>query len=131
MILREYNLIEDCIISGRILKELLEFKRIFPQSKICYNITKGQGLSFTKFMNLSKDEKIKLKLDLVSLHSSLISQDFIKICHKNEIKSISWDFLNYDNPLQKIKSLINLGVDGILFDNHNHIREIKRWQNLL
>lgn len=130
-ILRDYNLLEECIISSRILTELLEFKRISPESKICYNISKGQGLSFSKFMNLDKAETNKLKLDLISLHSNLISQEFIELCHKNEIRLISWNFLNYDNPLQKIKSLINLGVDGILFDNHKNIFEIKRWQNLI
>jgi len=123
------DILDECIISGRILTELLEFKMIYPQRKICYNITKGQGLSFNKFMNLGKNEINRLNFDLISLHSSLISQDFIELCHKNDIKSLSWDFLTYDNPLQKIKSLINLGIDGILFDNHNYIPQIKRWRN--
>ena len=60
-----------------------------------------------------------------------MSQEFIETCHKNEIISLSWDFLDYKNPLNKIKSLISLGVNGILFDNHKNIRGIKKWQSLL
>ncbi|MBY8989388.1 MAG: hypothetical protein KGD58_01425 [Candidatus Lokiarchaeota archaeon] len=129
--IRKNDILEECIISGRILTDLLEFKRIYPQSKICYNITKGQGLSFNNFMNLGTNEIIRLNFDLISLHSSSVSQEFIELCHKNDIKSLSWDFLNYDNPLQKIQSMINLGIDGILFDNHNYIPQIKRWRNRL
>ncbi|MFX0029119.1 MAG: glycerophosphodiester phosphodiesterase [Candidatus Hermodarchaeota archaeon] len=128
-LIKNYDLVEQCIISGRILTEILKFKKILPKSKICYNITKGQGLSLTEFMNLSNYKKTKLNIDLISLHSSLISNEFIELCHKNEIMSLSWDFLNYKNPLQKIKSLIALDVDGLLFDNYKNIQEIKKLKN--
>jgi hypothetical protein len=130
-ILNRYNILKECFISGRILSELLKFKKIYPNNKICYNITKGQGLSLKKFMKLGKKNKIRFKIDFINLHSSLITQEFIEICHKNKINSLAWDFLIYNNPLRKIKSLINLGIDGILFDNHNNIPIIKRWQTLL
>ena len=121
----------DCIISGKYLTDLLEFKNNLPQSKICYNITNGQGLSLTEFLELSKDKIAKFKIDIISLKSSLTSREFIETCHKNEIISLSWDFLSYKNPLDKIKSLITLGVNGILFDNYRNIREIKKWQSLI
>ena len=73
----------------------------------------------------------KFKIDIISLKSSLTSREFIETCHKNEIISLSWDFLSYKNPLDKIKSLITLGVNGILFDNYRNIREIKKWQSLI
>lgn len=125
------DLLGDCVISGKYLTDLLEFKKNFPQSKICYNITNGKGLSLTEFLELSKDERAKFKNNMISLKSSLISQEFIETCYMNEIISLSWDFLDYKNPLGKIKSLITLGVNGILFDNHNNIHEIKKWQSLL
>jgi glycerophosphoryl diester phosphodiesterase len=130
-IINDYDLVEDCIISGRNLNELHEYKSIYPQGKICYNITKGQGLSLTEFMNLNDNKKSKLNIDLISLHSNLISSKFIEICHKSEIKSLSWDFHNYKNPLEKIKSLITLGIDGLLFDNYENIREVKKWKRFL
>ena len=126
-IIIENDLLGDCIISGKYLTDLLEFKKNFPQSKICYNITNGQGLSLTEFLELSKDKIAKFKIDMISLKSSLASQEFIETCYMNEIISLSWDFLGYKNPLSKIKSLITLGVNGILFDNYNNIREIKKW----
>jgi len=125
------DLLGDSIISGKNLTDLLESKKKFPQSKICYNITNGKGLSLTEFLELSKDKRAKLKIDIISLKSSLTSQEFIETCHKNEILSLSWDFLGYKNPLNKIKSLITLGVNGILFDNHKNIHGIKKWQSLL
>jgi len=130
-IIRKNGLLGDCIISGKYLTDLLEFKKNFPQSTICYNITKGQGLSLTEFLELSKDKREKIKIDIISLRSSLTSQEFIETCHKSEIISLSWDFLGYKNPLNKIKSLIALGVNGILFDSHKNIREVRKWQGLL
>jgi len=127
-----YNdLLADSIISGKYLADLLEFKKNFPQNKICYNITNGQGLSLTNFLNLSKDKREKYKIDIISLKSSLISKEFIETCQKSRIKSLSWDFLNYENPLNKIKSLISSGVNGILFDNYRNIRKILEWQKHL
>ncbi|MFX0080163.1 MAG: glycerophosphodiester phosphodiesterase [Candidatus Hodarchaeota archaeon] len=127
----ENDLLEDCIISGKYLMDLLEFKKKFPQNKMCYNITKGQGLSLTEFLELSNDKSTILKIDMISLRSSLISQEFIEKCRKNKIISLSWDFLRSENPINKIKSLITLGINGILFDNYKNIPKIKKWQSLL
>jgi len=35
--------------------------------------------------------------------------------------------LKYDDPLLKIKSLIKIGIKGILFDNYRNIKIIKNW----
>ena len=78
-------------------------------------------------MNLGKEKKLSEKLDLISLKSNLITSQFIDICHNNNILTLSWDFLNYKNALDKIKSLVNMGIDGILFDNYKNIPIIKRW----
>ena len=130
-IIDDYDLVEDCVISGRNLYELNYYKNNYPQGNICYNITKGQGLSLNEFMNLSNYKKEKMKFDMISLRSNLISSEFIEFCHKNMITPLSWDFLNYKNPLQKIKSLTTLGIGGLLFDNYKNIREIKKWKNLI
>ncbi|MFX1346582.1 MAG: glycerophosphodiester phosphodiesterase [Promethearchaeota archaeon] len=121
------DLLADCIISGKFLADLLEFKKSFPQNKICYNITNGQGLTLTDFL---KDKRDKYKIDMISLKSSLISQEFIQTCHKHKMKALSWDFLDYEEPLNKIKSLITLGVNGILFDNYRNIHKILEWRTL-
>jgi hypothetical protein len=78
-------------------------------------------------MKLGMENKLSEKPDLISLKSNLITSQFIDICHNNNILTLSWDFLNYKNPLDKIKSLVNMGIDGILFDNYKNIPIIKRW----
>ena len=121
------GLFEDVIFSGRRLSDLKYIKTKYYQSKVCYNITKGLGLTTTEFLELGKNKKLSFKPDLISLRSDLISLEFIEICHKNEISALTWDFLKYDNPLDKIKSLIRIGIDGILFDNYENILKIKNW----
>jgi len=124
-----YNkgLINHCIFSGRSLKEILLIKKEYPESKICYNITKGVGLTLSEFLNIGSQKKINYKFDIISLKSRLVSSKFIETCHKNRILTISWGFIDYSNPLDKIKVLIKSGIDGILFDNYKNIPVIKDW----
>jgi len=130
-IVNKCNVLEDCIFSGRNLHELAEIKKDFYNSRICYNITKGLSFSTNDFLKFDNQKKLKFKPDLISLRSNLISREFIKVCHEYKIKSLAWDFKLYKDPIFKIKSLINLGIDGILFDNHTNIMKIKRWLELV
>jgi len=57
----------------------------------------------------------------------MITQEFIEICHKNDILALSWDFVKYENPFNIIKRLIEMGIDGILFDNYKNIKLTKHW----
>jgi glycerophosphoryl diester phosphodiesterase len=126
-IVKKYRVLEDCIFSGRNLTELKEIKKIHPNSKICYNITKGLGLKFNDFLNLGKFDQLEFKPDLISLRSNLISVEFIEICHDNNIKSLAWNFNSNRDPVPHIKALIDLGINGILFDDYRNIRKIKEW----
>lgn len=123
----ERFLIKDCVFSGRNMKELELIKAEYPETKTCYNITKGKDLSLSEFLVLGTKNKFSYKIDLISLRSNMITPEFIKICQKNHIKALSWDFLRYENPLNKIQWLINLGVRGILFDNYKNIYKIRQW----
>ncbi len=129
-IVNKYNILEDCIFSGRNLHELAEIKREFYNSRVCYNITKGLSFNINDFLKFDDQKKFEFKPDLISLRSNLITREFIKVCHEYKIKSLAWDFTLYKDPIFKIKSLINLGIDGILFDNHINIMKIKRWLEL-
>jgi len=126
-IVNNHNLLEDCIFSGRNLQELGEIKSDYHNSRICYNITKGLGFNISKFLKFGRLKKFKIKPDLISLRSNLITKEFIEICYKYKIKSLAWNFLLYNDPIFQIKSLIDLGIDGILFDNHRNITKIKHW----
>lgn len=129
-LINEKKIIEDCVFSGRILKELTFIKSRIPQSKICYNISKGQDLSIKEFLNLGKYKKLSFIPDMINLNSHLITPRFIDICHKNEILALTWDFIDYVKPIEIIKKLVKMDIDGILFENYIHINIIKNWLNL-
>ncbi len=120
-------LINNCILSGRKIIDLQNVKKISPKIRICYNITKGIGFGLHEFLKLESPKKLPIKFDMVNLRSSLITKNFIKACQKMEIAPISWDFIGYENPIKKIKSLIKIGIKGILFDDYKNIPSIKHW----
>jgi glycerophosphoryl diester phosphodiesterase len=124
-IIKEKKLLGDTIISGRRLHDLLKIKIMFPHIRICFNITNGLGLSLLEFLKMGVGIKKKIKFDMISLKSNLISQKFIEKCHVNEIMALSWDFLGYENPISNINNLITKGIDGILFDDFNNIKKIR------
>ena len=119
------NLLADTVISGKRLHDLLKIKNKLPNIRICFNITKGLGLSLPEFLKMGLDIKKNYKFDMISLKSNLISQKFIEKCHVNGVMILSWDFLYYDNPISRMKYLINKGINGILFDDYKNIRKIK------
>ncbi len=125
-LVQKKGLINECIFSCRRLNDLKQIKKRFPESKICYNITKGLELKLEDFLKLGSQKSLPFKIDMISLRSNLINKDFIEVCHKNDFFALSWDFLDYENPIEKIKRLIEIQIDGILFDNHKNIPKIKK-----
>jgi glycerophosphoryl diester phosphodiesterase len=128
-IVKKHKIFEHCIFSGRNLQELGQIKNTYPNSKVCYNITKGLGFKIHDFLKFKNFKDLEIKPDLISLRSNLITKDFIEICQKENIKSLAWDFLSYTNPKFHIKSFINFGIDGILFDDHRNMAKIKSWHD--
>ena len=119
------DLLADTVISGRRLHDLLKIKNKHPNIRICFNITKGLGLSLSEFLKMGLDIKKNYKFDMISLKSNLISQKFIEKCRVNRVMILSWDFLYYDNPISRMKYLITKGINGILFDDYKNIRKIR------
>jgi len=126
-LIHDKGLLNHCIISGRNLRQILLIKKEYPESKICYNITKGMGLTLSEFLNQESVKKKNYELDIISLKSHLVSSKFIETCHRNKILTLAWDFIDYSNPLDKMKALIKSGIDGILFDNYKNIPIIMDW----
>jgi glycerophosphoryl diester phosphodiesterase len=122
--LEEQRLIDNCILSSRNLSELCLLKFDLPESQICYNITKGVGFTLEQ---LYEQKKIPKQINYISLGSHLINQKFINICHRQNVLVFSWNFINYIKPFEKIKSLISIGIDGILFDDCRNIVQTKNW----
>jgi glycerophosphoryl diester phosphodiesterase len=123
------NISNQVIFSGRDYNFLRNIKQEVPDCHVCYNITKGIGLSLRQLLNESSDYlwELESNIDMISLKSSLISKKFINQCHRYQIKALAWDFINYENPITKIKEIISIGIDGILFDDHRNITIIDSW----
>ncbi|MHA2430701.1 MAG: glycerophosphodiester phosphodiesterase [Promethearchaeota archaeon] len=115
----------NTIFSGRNLVMLELIKTKVPGAQVCYNITKGQGCTLKNFLDNRGMDKLTFIPDIISLRSNLIEKEFIEKCHKHKILALAWDFINYKNPIEKIKYLIDLGIDGILFDDYRNIGFIK------
>jgi len=126
-IIKNQDLIKETIISSRNFPLLSNLRKKYKKIGTCYNITKGRGLSLKEFLQDEIDYNIKSVLDMISLRSSHVSKDFINICHNHDILALSWDFIDYSNPLNHIKKLISMKIDGILFDNYQNISIIKDW----
>ncbi len=124
-IIKKKKLLTNTIISGRRLHDLLKIKNKIPNMRCCFSITKGLGLSLPEFLNMGLDIKKNFQFDMISLRSNLLTQKFIEKCHLNEIMALSWDFLDYKDPISRIKYLIIKGIDGILFDDYKNIKTIK------
>ena len=121
------ELLKDCVICGRNYELLRIIKKKIPKCQVCYNITKGKGLNLKEFVELGKQKSLHFIPDMISLKSNLIKANFIDVCHENGIKALAWGFIKYANPVKMIKDLINLQIDGILFDDHKNIKIIKQW----
>jgi len=123
------RLTNSSIISSRDLGELLRIKKKYPEIQICYNITKAKNPDIETFLTLNFVEINRIKPDLISLSSERISSKFIDKCHENQILVLAWNFMDYENPKSIMKKLIDMNIDGILFDNHNNIQYIANLVN--
>ena len=119
------GVLKNCTISGRDFNKLKKYKKTFKSIKTCFNMTKGRGLNLKEFIEIGYRKKLRNTPDMIILRSDLISSQFIKVCHINDIKSLAWDFMGYKQPLQVINSLIDKRIDGILFDDYHNLKIIR------
>ncbi len=119
------GVLKNCTISGRDINKLKRYKKTFISMRTCFNMTKGRGLNLKEFIEKGRRKKLKYIPDMINLRSDLISNQFIKVCHTNDIKSLAWGFLDYKTPLQIINSLIDNQIDGILFDDYHNLKIIR------
>ncbi len=119
------GVLKNCTIGGRDFNKLKRYKKTFKPIKTCFNITKGRGLNLKEFIEKGQRKKLKNIPDMINIRSDLISNQFIKVCHINDIKSLAWGFMGYKQPLQVINSLIDNQIDGILFDDYHNLKIIR------
>ena len=120
------GVLKNCIISGRDVNKLNTYRKAYNSIKTCFNITKGRDLNLKEFIGKGLRKNLKFIPDMINLRSDLISNQFIKACYINDIKSLAWSFLGYNNPLQVINGLIDNQIDGILFDDYHNLKIIRK-----
>ena len=120
------GVLKNCTISGRDANKLNKYKKAYNSIKTCFNITKGRDLNLKEFIEKGLRKNLKFIPDMINLRSDLISNQFIKACYINDIKSLAWGFLGYNNPLQIINYLIDNQIDGILFDDYHNLKIIRK-----
>ncbi len=124
-LINKKGVLKNCILSGRDIVKLKRYKRTFKPIRTCFNMTKGRGLNLKEFIEKGRRKKLKNFPDMINIRSDLISNQFIEVCHVNDIKSLAWDFIGYEQPLQVINSLIDNQIDGIIFDDYHNLKIIR------
>ncbi len=124
-LINKKGVLKNCTISGRDFNKLNKYKKTFKPITTCFNMTKGRGLNLKEFIEKGLRKKLKNIPDMINLRSDLISNQFIKVCHINDIKSLAWGFMGYKQPLQVINSLIDNQIDGVLFDDYHNLKIIR------
>jgi len=124
-IIEKYNIISNCVISSKNLWKLKRIKSFLPNCRICYNITKGKEFTLKEFLKNNSLKIQSMKFDMISLRSILVSKHFVSVCHSNNIIALAWDFINLKNSILKIRELLKLDIDGILFDSLTNLKIIR------
>ncbi len=120
------GVLNNCMISGSDFSKIKGYKKTFRSIKTCFNMTKGVGLNLKEFIEKGLRKKLKHIPDMINLRSDLISNQFIQVCHINNIMSLAWGFMGYKKPLQFINCLIDSQIDGILFDDYHNLKIIRK-----
>ena len=59
--------------------------------------------------------------------SNLPELKFVETCHKWEIQALSWNFMVHTAPsFLRMNELINIGMDGILFDDERFVVAVRQ-----
>jgi glycerophosphoryl diester phosphodiesterase len=118
---RVKNIVDNSIVSSFLHDELLEFQLEEPNLKLA---SLEPTLGVTKFdWNIKKkmiDYCIDNNLYAINPIVMLVDQQFVDYAHENEIKIFPW---TVDTKIS-IKKLINFGVDGIITNDIETVRNL-------
>ncbi|WP_457559583.1 glycerophosphodiester phosphodiesterase [Candidatus Harpocratesius sp.] len=124
--IKEKKLSSKIVFSGRSLPELQDAHLICPDVPICLNITKCKEFPLDQLYNINSQKHLPLPFKMISLKSQLIdSEKFINKCHSLQIQALSWNFIDYSNPIEVMKQLMKWKIDGILFDDPKTVMPIR------
>ena len=113
------------VFSGRHIAELKTAYHEAPTVPLCLNITSCRDFTLQKFLKTRTDKDIPLPFTMISLRASEITKEFIQHCHHFGILALAWDFLKIETPYALMHQLIEYGIDGILFDDPETVRDVR------
>ncbi|MHA1775480.1 MAG: glycerophosphodiester phosphodiesterase [Promethearchaeota archaeon] len=117
---------DQVVFSGRNIIEIADAHEICPNSTLCLNITKCTQYPLEKFLQASSKKDLPLPFSMISLKSTHpnITQ-FIEKCHELKILALSWHFMDYEDPVERMSELVFHHIDGLLFDNPKTVSPIR------
>lgn len=105
------------VFSGRSPKEFMQIKSIIPNARFCYNITNAHDFTEADLLKTEKTEDLPIFFDMISLTVNRIASGYIEKCHELGIEALCWNLIAQKEPIARIKELIEMGIDGVLFDD--------------
>ncbi len=112
-IIRSNSFSEKCVVSSLNYGELQKFRKSFPEIKTGLIVFRALGY-------LTETES-----DFLSIHATKATSRLVKNAHKNGKQIHVWTV----NDLQTALSMIELGVDNIITDNPEFIKDLLRTWN--
>jgi glycerophosphoryl diester phosphodiesterase len=117
LLVLKHNAQSKVVFSGKSFKDFQMVQSVIPDAEFCLNITAIQDFTVKDFLKVKKKDDLPIQLDMISLSAHEISKKFVDKCHKFDIKALCWNFLYEPDPVKKTQEMIDLGIDGILFDH--------------
>lgn len=112
-LLRKSDLIDSTIISSFDHGELLEVQKIEPKIKLA---SLALGAKKKSLIN----EAVEHKFHAIHPFYKFVNEKFIEMAHQNNIKINTWTV----DSKNKMKSLIEMGIDGIITNDVAAAKEI-------
>ncbi|MHA1869499.1 MAG: hypothetical protein ACTSXF_00995, partial [Promethearchaeota archaeon] len=120
----------NIVYSSQNVKDLKEIIKIDPSAKLCLNITSSRDFPLDVFNSnlIQKKEDLPINPDnltMISLSLGKMNKKFIDKCKDFGIKPLCWNFLPEADPISSTLKMIDLGIEGILFDHCEIVRKIR------
>ncbi len=115
-LLREYQYIENTIVSCMIHKVLFKYRLLEPNLKLAalVNINfKEYDFPSWEIRKRLIDDALENKFYAINPEYHLVDNQFVAYAHQNNLKVFPWTV----NEKHDIQRMINIGVDGIISDD--------------
>lgn len=109
----EFGIVQSCNLQSFDVRPLQILHRRAPEVKLAYLIENTSSYD-------ANIKKLGFIPDIYSPYYLLVNKQLVKKCHQNNIKLIPWTV----NDVLSMRRLIRLGVDGIITDYPDKIKEV-------